>query len=347
MKICWSWILSRITERFWRRLIAAGILLSLLGLGLGPDRPAAAAGLTRVSFLPQWVPQAQFAGYYVALETGIYRRHGLDVQIIDGGPNHSPVDLLLSAKVDFASFWLVTGLELRSRGVAVVNLAQIVQRSALMLVAKKKNGIFKPADLNGRRVSLWGPPFAVQPRAFFERLELDVKPLRQSYSVNLFLRDGVAAASAMWYNEYHTIINSGLDADELTTFFFADYGLNYPEDGIYALAATQARRPEICRAFVKASLEGWRRAFAEPELALDITMANLRRCHIITNRVHQRWMLERMRDIILPEGEKTRFGYLRQEDFNRVVKGLQEQKVIGESLPYREFFRPLAEAGAQ
>ncbi|MEA3332151.1 MAG: ABC transporter substrate-binding protein [Pseudomonadota bacterium] len=99
---------------------------------------AKTAPLKKVTFIPQWVPQAQFAGYYVAQETGIYKEHGLDVEIISGGPKSSSSDYLKNEKSDFASLWLVTGLDLCSQGVEVVNLAQIVQRSALMLIAKKK-----------------------------------------------------------------------------------------------------------------------------------------------------------------------------------------------------------------
>jgi NitT/TauT family transport system substrate-binding protein len=52
----------------------------------------------------------------------------------------------------------------------------------------------------------------------------------------------------MWYNEYHTIINSGYDPEELNTFFFADYGLNFPEDGIYCSGELYRNNPEICYA---------------------------------------------------------------------------------------------------
>ena len=56
----------------------------------------------------------------------------------------------------------------------------------------------------------------------------------------------------MWYNEYHTIINSGLNPDELTTFFFHEHGLNFPEDGIYTLGETFKKDPALAWAFVKA-----------------------------------------------------------------------------------------------
>jgi len=69
-------------------------------------------------------------------------------------------------------------------------------------------------------------------------------------------------ASATWYNEYHTLINSGLDPDELTPFFFHEHGLNFPEDGIYTLEETLKRDPSLSCDFVKASIEGWVYAFS-------------------------------------------------------------------------------------
>jgi NitT/TauT family transport system substrate-binding protein len=111
--------------------------------------------------------------------------------------------------------------------------------------------------MNGKKVGLWGPIFQIQPKAFIKKYNLNVKIIRQSFSVNLFLRDGVDVASAMWYNEYHTILNSGLNPDELTTFLFHQHGLNFPEDGIYTMKDTFQRDPDLCKAFVKASIEGW------------------------------------------------------------------------------------------
>ena len=211
-----------------------------------------------------------------------------------------------------------------------------------MLIAKKSCGIFKPGDMDGRKVGLWGPPFEIQPKIFFKQYNLTVKPLRQSYSINLFLRDGVAVTSAMWYNEYHTIINAGIDPDELTTFFYSDHNLNYPEDGIYVRKATWEQKPALCRAFVKASLEGWRRAFAKPELALDITMRNLKNEHIISNRAHQRWMLERMHDIILPaDGPKT-MGQLNYKAFQRVAEDLQKYGLLDKIPDFNTFHQPAA-----
>jgi len=299
---------------------------------------ADSSDLQKVTFITQWVPQAQFAGYYVALETGLYRQYGLDVTILSGGPDRSAADFLQEKKADFASLWLVTGLELYDQGVPVVNLAQMVQRGALMLVAKKKSGILKPGDMEGRKVGLWGPPSDIQPKLFFKKFGLKVEPVRQSYSVDLFLRDGVSVASAMWYNEYHTLLNAGLDPDELTTFFFSDYGLNYPEDGIYVLQETWQHNADICRAFVRASLQGWQRAFADPEAALEIIMRNLKKAHVTTNRAHQQWMLDRMRDIMILPDSDGGMGRLSEEDFHRVVQGLREQDSLHNAPTFHDFY---------
>ncbi len=142
--------------------------------------------------------------------------------------------------------------------------------------------------------------FRIQPTAFFKKYAIKGKVVPQSYSVNLFLRDGVDAASAMGYNEYHTILNAGINADELTSFFYSDYGLNFPEDGIYVMEETLKKDPAAVCAFVNASLEGWRWAFDHPEEAIDIILKYKVEANVPANKVHQRWMLERMRTVITP-----------------------------------------------
>jgi NitT/TauT family transport system substrate-binding protein len=295
--------------------------------------------LIPVSFIPQWVPQAQFAGYYVAYEKGIYKKYGLDVAIINGGPHHKPSDFLESRRADFATFWLATGIQRRARGIPYVNIAQIIQKSALMLVAKKSSGIVRPEDINNKRVGLWGEIFQIQPLAFFKKYNLHVKVVPQSLSVNLFLRGGVDVTSAMWYNEYHTILNSGYNPEELTTFFFRDYGLNFPEDGIYMLEERFKKNPSIAYAFAKASMEGWAYAFDHPDEALDIILKYMEESYIPANRMHQRWMLSRMRDLILVNEKEGCVGRLNAKDYYRVARILKESGIINRIPEFTDFYK--------
>ncbi len=301
--------------------------------------PAAAfeTQLKKVSLIPHWSPQAQFAGYYVAMEKGIYRKHGMDMTVLKGGPGCSSLDYLENGRADFAVQWLTTAMQRHDRGLPLVHLAQVVPRSSMLLVAKKSSGIRKPSDMNGKKVGLWGGDFAIPPRAFFVKHNLTVKEVPQSYTVNLFLRGGVDVASAMWYNEYHTILGTGVDNDELTVFPLHTHGVNFPEDGLYMMEAAYKKNPGLAQAFVKASFEGWQYAFDHPEEALDIITAHMRKARIPSNRAHQRWMLSRMKDLVMPGKSGIPADTLNPENFKSVADFLLKERLIRQAPDYRTF----------
>ncbi len=292
------------------------------------------ASAKTITFIPQWLPQAQFAGYYVAYKKGLYKRYGLDVKILTGGPEAPSTKYLINKKADFGTMWLSTAIQLRASGIKIVNIAQIIQRSALMLVARKSK-VKCLRDINGKTVGVWNKSFQIPLKAFFKKYNLKVKMIRMS-SINLFLRGGVDVTSAMWYNEYHKILVAGVDPKDLLTFFFYKYGLNFPEDGIYTLETTLKTYPEICRAFVKASIEGWIYSFKHPEEAINIVLDFMFKAHVPASKVHQEWMLNRMRDIILPP-----FGKLFKNDYMYVANILKEQDLINYIPSFKKFYRPI------
>jgi len=304
-----------------------------------PSGSCAEDTFKKVTLLPMWSPQAQFAGYYVAHEKGFYQKYGVQVSIIRGGPGYNPAEFLKSGKADFAIMWLSSAIQRRAEGQSLVNLAQIVQRSALMLVAKKSSGILTPQDLNGKKINLWESDLSIQARAFLNKYKVEAEIMPQAYTVNLFLNDGVDAVSAMWYNEYHTIINSGINESELSAFFFDKYGLNFPEDGIYALKDKCEEDPRACAAFAEASLEGWRYAFENTEEALDIVLKYMKEAGLPANRMHQRWMLARMKDIIIPQGNYDNMGILNKEDYEGVCQELKNNGFIKEAPEFEAFHR--------
>jgi NitT/TauT family transport system substrate-binding protein len=322
-------------------VLAATLLLTLSLIAGGVA--VAESHLPKVSFLPQWQPQAQFAGYYVAYEKGFYYEHGLDVKILRGGPQRPPSKMLAQNHADFVTMQLAGAIIQRARGLKLIDICQLGQRSALMLVAKKSSGINRPEDINGKKVGLWGEDFKGQLDAFFHKYHLKVKPIPQGTTLNLFLRGGIQVASAMWYNEYHLILNAGVNPDELTTFPMADYGFNFPEDGLYCLEKTYKANPQLCRQFVQASVAGWRYAFAHPEEALDIVMKYVDAAHVATNRVHQGWMLARMRDLFQPKGNQTPMGQLNRDAYYRVAEALKMDGTIKNIPEYSQFYLYLAQ----
>jgi NitT/TauT family transport system substrate-binding protein len=301
--------------RVWLGVAGVGLLVASAQAQATKDWP-------RITFLPHWIPQAQFAGPFVAADKGIYREHGLDVVVLEGGPRRPVGKWLQSGEAVMASHFLSSALKLREEGLPLVNLAQITQRSALLLVARKARGIRTVPDLDGKKVSVW-TDFTAQPQALFRKYELNVRTIPQGPTINVFMRDGVDAVSAMWYNEYHLFLNSGLNEDELTVFFYDQHGLNFPEDGLYCLEATWRRYPEVCRQFVAATFEAWRYVFEHPTEALDIVLRRTDAARTGTNRSHQRWMLQRMRDLIQPDAARP-MGELTREAYAQVVRALEE-----------------------
>ncbi|MFA6223781.1 MAG: ABC transporter substrate-binding protein [Desulfomonilaceae bacterium] len=315
------------------------LVLTICMALLGSNLMASDSPLIHVTFLPQWIPQAQFAGYMMAFEKGFYKDAGLNVEFLVGGPTNPPLEALESGQATFCTSWVSTAVQKRSSGTKLVNLAQIIQRSALMLIARKSSGINSLEDLNGRRVGLWQGDFRIQPLALFKLHHLNVIEIPMYSSINLFLKGGVDAISAMWYNEYHTILNSGFDPKELTTFFFSDYGLNFPEDGIYCLEKTLNENPKVCESFVQASLKGWVYALERQDETLDVVMKYTHAAHTGTNRAHQMWMLARMKDLIFPDGDRAVLGKLDQKQYLLVTDTLRSLGFVEDHVRFEDFYR--------
>ncbi len=318
-----------------RNALRATLALGALMILLVPFR---GEGGTPVSVMLQWVPQAQFAGFYVAQDQGFYARRGLDVRLEHGGPHRDSAQALEEGEADFATLFLATALVHRDRGVPLMNVAQIVQRSSLVIVGREDRGVRSPRDLAGRRVSLWGEAFEAPYRAFFALVGISVDAVPQHRSVNLFLRGGVDACCAMYYNEYHAIWQAGLDEDQIEPFFLRDWGIDFPEDGLYARASTVALSPDVARNLAEGTLEGWRFALKSPDVALDSVMRRVQEGGAPTNRPHMAWMLTHILPAIFPDdGGPDLPGKLSREAYIRTARILERHGIIRRIDPFESF----------
>src|SRR5690606_9217430 len=136
------------TSTFWGKTaaLAAAASIVLAGCGSSDDPEADAGDLTKVTLQLQWSAQAQFAGYYAALDQGFYEDEGLDVEIVEGGPDIVPQDALAAGDVDYAISWVPKVLGSIEQGAGITNVAQIFERSATTQIAFKDAGIDGPED---------------------------------------------------------------------------------------------------------------------------------------------------------------------------------------------------------
>ncbi|MCF8386863.1 MAG: ABC transporter substrate-binding protein [Bacteroidales bacterium] len=315
------------------------ILLMLILMGAfvpGAAYHTNAQELTSVRYMPHWLHQAQFAGYYMAKERGIYEQYGLDVTILMGGPNFPAVPTLTEDRAEFTSMFLSGAIKARARGVKVVNIAQMSQRSALIYIAKKSSGITSPEDFNNKRIGVWRSDFQELPRAFLNKYDIEAEIVPITSTVNLFLKDGVDVMCVMWYNEYHQVLNFGINEDELNVFEFHDHDLDFPEDGIICLEKFYNENTDVCRNFVEASIDGWNYAFEHKEEALDLVISYMEAANIPANRAHQKWMLNRMEDIFKADNGVINVQ-LKKADYDQTARILLNSAAIEHIPDYDEF----------
>lgn len=316
-----------------RRALILGIILLYCIVSSGQ--------LPHLTFTPHWLPQAQFAGYYVALEKGFYEQEGIDVDIVHPSAAVMATEKLLNNESDIISLFLITAIAVKSKELDLVNISQLSQNSALLFVSKKEKGIDNLEKLNGKNIGIWESGFDEVPKAFINSNNYNVNWVSILSSVNLFMIGGIDAMTVMWYNEYYQIINSGMNPDELNTFFFSDYGYNIPEDGIYCLNKTLKNRKDDLEKFVKGTIRGWEYAKTHKDETLEIVLTLMKKEHIATNFAHQSWMLDKILDLIEPGTKNATKGQLTEFDFHKTQNLLFEGKYISKKFQFNEFYKPV------
>ncbi|SHJ40637.1 PAS domain S-box-containing protein [Desulfatibacillum alkenivorans DSM 16219] len=204
----------------------------------------------------KWKHQFQFAGYYAALEKGLYRDAGLDLTVAEGGYAKQTVDEVVSGRAQYG----VTNSEVllhRLRGEPVVVLAAIFQHSPLVLVSHRDKGITSPQNLVGKRVkmSLQGRDTELHASFLNEGISLNaLEIVDASVTAQDYLDKNLDALSAYVTNEPFYLKQAGIP---YVTIRPNHYGIDFYGDCLFTTEEEIAKHPDRVKAFLKASLEGW------------------------------------------------------------------------------------------
>jgi NitT/TauT family transport system substrate-binding protein len=231
----------------------------------------------------KWVTQAQFAGYYVALDKGFYDEEDLNVTINPGGPDIAPTQVLAGGGADVTVEWMPAALAAREKGLPMVNIAQPFKSSGMMLTCRKDQGVTTTADFPGKTLGVWffGNEFPFL--SWMSQLGIStdggadgVTVLKQGFNVDPILQGQAACVSTMTYNEYWQVIDAGLTPEELVVFKYEDNGVATLEDGLYVLEDKLSDPAEVDKLvrFVRASMKGWKYAEENPDEAAEIVLDN-------------------------------------------------------------------------
>ncbi len=244
-----------------RRLV---LLAAGLGLGLGlvacDQAPPAAKqgdGLTKIRFVTDWKAQAEHGGFYQALALGIYKKHGLDVRIIQGGPSVNVPQMLAGGAADFgigSNAFIPLNLAREKTGIKAV--MAVFQKDPQVLMTHPRADVTSIADMKGKPIMISDAATA----AFWPWLRAkfgftDSQVRKYSFNLAPFVSDPKAIQEGYLSSEPYTVEKMARFKPQI--FLLADNG--YPGYANMVLVPQKwiDENPKAVQAFVDATREGW------------------------------------------------------------------------------------------
>lgn len=335
-----------------RKIVPVLLLAALLALIVAP---ATAQDAVKVRLQLKWVTQAQFAGYYAALNEGYYADMGLDVEILPGGPDIGPQQVVASGSAEFGIDWIGSFLAAREGGADVVHVAQVFQRSGMREVTWADSGLTSVADLKGKVVGVWGFGNEIPLKAALVKNDIDpdnaddVTIFNQPFDMNAFLNREVDAAAAMTYNEMAQVLEFVAEDGTFPVYTLENLniidlnaeGTALLEDLIFANGAWLAENEETATKFLAASFYGWMFCRDNGQTCVDYVLD----AGSTLGAGHQAWMMNEINKLVWPS--ENGIGILDEALWQQSVDILTTYGIIKEAPTEGAFRTDLAAAALE
>jgi NitT/TauT family transport system substrate-binding protein len=219
--------------------------------------PAGAQTLDKVSFGTNWVAEAEHGGFYQAVADGTYRRHGLDVTIVPGGPQINHRILVPVGKMDFV---MIAGtmqmFDAVAQDIPTVTVAAMFQKDPQVLLAHPDQGIETFTDL--KKLTLFVSAegmvnYFAWLKSDFGFRDAQVKPY--TFNPQPFLADKRSAMQGYVTSEPFAIETQAKLKPKI--FLLADHGYDTYSTLIETRRELVEKKPDLVQRFVDASIVGW------------------------------------------------------------------------------------------
>jgi len=309
-----------------KKILALGLMVVMMGtmlIGCGSKTADTAdttkgndGQLEKVTLQLKWLPQSQFMGYYVAAEKGYYKDEGIDINILPGGSDIIPEQNVYNGVANIGVTWVSSLMTYQAQGYDLQEVAQTFQKSGMLLVSKKEKGINSPKDLAGKKVGNWFGGNEYELLALLSKYNLDkdkdLKLVQQDFTMDQVKEGSIDAASAMTYNEFGLLLESGIAKDDLNVINMNDEGVAMMEDCLFVNSEWASKNEDLLVRFLRASIKGWKDACADPEAA-GKTVYDVDKS---VSLEHQVYMAKEVAKLASPEGfDSSKIG---QIDMNAI-----------------------------
>jgi NitT/TauT family transport system substrate-binding protein len=233
------------------------VVAACAAFAIAPVMAASAQTLDKVAFGTNWVAEAEHGGFYQALADGTYKKYGLDVTIVPGGPNANNRILLPVGKIDFyMSANTLQAFDAVEQNVPTIEVASMFQKDPQVLIAHPDQNIKKLIDL--KRLTLFISKEGVA--TYFQWLKADfgftdaqVKPY--TFNPQPFLADKKSAMQGYVTSEPFAIEKQGNFKPKI--FLLANEGFSSYSTLIETRRDLVEKKPDLVQRFVDASIIGW------------------------------------------------------------------------------------------
>lgn len=302
--------------------------------------------LDKVKLQLKWLPQSQFMGYYVAAAKGYYEEEGIDIEILSGGSDIIPEQNVYNGVADIGVTWVSSLMTYQAQGYELQEIAQVFQDSGLLLTSKKETGINSPENLKGKKVANWFGGNEYEVLALLEKYNLnkdsDLELVQQDYTMDQLKEGSVDAASAMTYNEFGLLLESGIAEKDLNIINMNDEGVAMLQDCLFVNADWAAENKDLVIRFLRASIKGWIDACNDPEAAgktvYDVDQS--------VSLEHQVYMAKEVAKLAVPEGfDSSKIGQIDMDAVKQTAeflklynKDLAKEPVVDETTFTSEYW---------
>jgi NitT/TauT family transport system substrate-binding protein len=231
--------------RIWGVLIAAGLSAAAVS----------AEAADKVRFGTNWLAEAEHGGYYQAVADGTYAKYGLDVTIVQGGPQAANQILLVSGKLDFyMGSSLIEAFDALKQNAPMVVVAAHFQKDPQMVMSHPGMGLDKFTDLvNSPAYIGKGAPFYEWMVSAYGFKEENVKPYM--FNPQPFIADKHSIQQGYITSEPYAVEKMGKFKPNI--FLFADLGFSTYATTVETRPEIVAKKPDVVQRFIDASTIGW------------------------------------------------------------------------------------------
>jgi ABC-type nitrate/sulfonate/bicarbonate transport system substrate-binding protein len=247
------------TDHFIRALMFLLVLIS------STVNPILNAGSTSLSFQADWINNGQFAGFFWAIEEGLYEEAGLDLEFDKFEFGGGFMERVINGEAQFGTAESYILIDALNKGAPLVVLGAVFHQSPAGYIYLKETDIDSPKDLNGKRVGVHAYADSILPY-FIKHNELDadsIESIKVGHDMQVLLDGEVDLHQGYAIDEFIRIQNS--TTRQVDIISFETLGLPMYAMLIYTTRSFAEEHPEQVRAFLKASQEGWVAALAHPE----------------------------------------------------------------------------------